>query len=62
MKNIKSKKINFFQKIFIKIARLFGFEIINQDSGFIPSSNKYLNDKSVKKVIIIKNKIINIVF
>ena len=49
MKNIKSKKINFFQKIFIKIARLFGFEIINQDSGFIPSSNKYLNDNLSKQ-------------
>ena len=44
MKKIKSNKESFLKKIFIKISRLLGYEIINQNSVFIPTSNKYLNE------------------
>ena len=38
-------KSNFFKKIFIKICRLFNFEIIDQSSLYFPISNKYINDE-----------------
>ena len=44
MKKIKSNKESFLKKIFIKMSRLLGYEIINQNSVFIPTSNKYLNE------------------
>ena len=44
MKKNKPNKESFFKKIFIKICRLLGYEIINQSSVFIPTSNKYLNE------------------
>ncbi len=44
MKKIKHNKENFLKKIFIKISRLLGYEIINQSSVFIPTSNKYLEE------------------
>ena len=44
MKKIKANKESFLKKIFIKISRLLGYEIINQNSVFIPTSNKYLNE------------------
>ena len=44
MKKIKSNKESFLKKIFVKISRLLGYEIINQNSVFIPTSNKYLNE------------------
>ena len=49
-------KINFLKKIFIKICRIFGYEIIDQSNFSMPTSNKYLNENlSVqgKKSIII---------
>ncbi len=43
MKEIKSIKKNPLIKIFIKICRLFGFEIIDQSNFSIPTSGKDLN-------------------
>ena len=45
MKKIeKSKKNNFFKKIFIKICRIIGFEIIDQSNFSSPTLGKNLND------------------
>ena len=45
MKEIKSKKPkNFFKKFFIKLCRLMGYEIIDQNNFYIPTSNKNLNE------------------
>ena len=45
MKKIeKSKKNNLFKKIFIKICRIIGFEIIDQSNFSSPSLGKELND------------------
>ena len=44
MKEIKSNKKNPLIKIFIKICRLFGFEIIDQSNFSIPTSGKDLNE------------------
>ena len=45
MKEIKSNKKSIIKKIFIKICRLLGYEIIDQSNFFIPTLNKSLNDK-----------------
>jgi len=37
-------RTNFFKKIFIKICRLFGYEIIDQSNFIIPTQEKNLND------------------
>ena len=37
-------KINFFKKIFIKICRALGFEIIDQSSFYVPTQKKSLNE------------------
>ena len=37
-------RTNFFKKIFIKICRTFGYEIIDQSSFFVPTQNKSLNE------------------
>ena len=37
-------KASFFKKIFIKICRTFGYEIIDQSSFFVPTQNKSLNE------------------
>ena len=37
-------KANFLRKLFIKICRLFGFEIIDQNNFYIPTQNKDLNE------------------
>ena len=37
-------KAGFFKKIFIKICRTFGYEIIDQSSFFVPTQNKSLNE------------------
>ena len=37
-------KTNIFKKIFIKICRTFGYEIIDQSSFFVPTQNKSLNE------------------
>ena len=45
MKNIKSsKKTSFFKKLFIKICRKLGYEIIDQNSFEVVTSNKILTD------------------
>ena len=45
MKKIKNtQKTNFFKKIFIKLCRLFGFEIIDQSNFSSPTLSKNLND------------------
>ena len=40
----KNIKPNFFKKIFIKICRIFGYEIIDQGNFSIPTQNKSLNE------------------
>ena len=40
-----NSKSHFFKKIFVKICRLFNFEIIDQSSLYFPVSNKYINDE-----------------
>ena len=44
MKEIKTNKKNLLIKIFIKLCRLFGFEIIDQSNFSIPTSGKSLSD------------------
>ena len=45
MKKIKNiKKNNFFKKIFIKICRILGFEIIDQSNFSSPTIGKKLNE------------------
>ena len=44
MKEVKSYKKNPFIKIFIKICRLLGFEIIDQSNFSVPTSNKNINE------------------
>ena len=36
-------KTNFFKKIFIKICRIFGYEIIDQSNFYVPTQKKFLN-------------------
>ena len=51
MKKIKNNKKSIIKKIFIKICRLLGYEIIDQSDFFIPTSNKSINDQiSIKGV------------
>ena len=40
-----NSKSNFFKKIFVKICRLFNFEIIDQSSLYLPVSKNFLNDE-----------------
>ena len=48
MKNIKnSKKTGFLKKIFIKLCRILGFEIIDQNTFEIVTINKKINDEQV---------------
>ena len=45
MKKIESKfKANFFKKIFIKICRVLGYEIIDQNQFYVPTLSKKLNE------------------
>tara|TARA_B100000029_G_scaffold412851_1_gene415643 strand:- start:304 stop:1341 length:1038 start_codon:yes stop_codon:yes gene_type:complete len=44
MKEIKSNKKNPIKKIFIKLCRVLGFEIIDQSNFSVPTSNKYINE------------------
>lgn len=44
MKNIKLKKNNFFKKIFIKICRKLGYEIVDQSNFYLPVSNTFGNE------------------
>ena len=44
MKKIKNNtRSNFFKKLFIKLCRLMGYEIIDQNTFFVPTLNKSLN-------------------
>ena len=40
---IKSVKSNFFKKIFVKICRILGYEIIDQSNFYVPTQKKTLN-------------------
>jgi hypothetical protein len=45
MKKIKNtNKSNFFKKLFVKLCRLLGFEIIDQSNFNSPTLNKGLNE------------------
>ena len=37
-------KTNFFKKIFIKICRIFGYEIIDQSNFYVPTQEKALGE------------------
>ena len=44
MKKIENiRKINFLKKLFVKLCRIIGFEIIDQSSLYIPISEKSAN-------------------
>ena len=43
-KQNKSTKKNFIKKIFIKICRMFGYEIIDQGNFYIPTQKKFLDE------------------
>ena len=40
----KTNKSSFLKKLFIKLCRLFGFEIIDQSNFYLPTSDKYGNE------------------
>tara|TARA_B100000700_G_scaffold323176_1_gene426376 strand:- start:493 stop:1521 length:1029 start_codon:yes stop_codon:yes gene_type:complete len=44
MREIRSKNKNVLAKIFVKLCRIFGFEIIDQSNFSIPTSNKDINE------------------
>ena len=44
MREIKSDKKGILTKVFIKLCRLFGFEIIDQSNFSIPTMGKSLNE------------------
>ena len=49
MKDIKnSKKVSFFKKLFIKICRKLGYEIIDQNSFEVVTADKKLTDNLSK--------------
>ena len=57
MKIEKEKKNkNFLKKIFIKVCRIFGYEIIDQSNFFVPTQNKSLNENFVEKLKSSKNQ------
>ena len=43
-KLLHKEQYSFFKKLFIKISRKIGFEVIDQSRFFVPSSNLKLND------------------
>ena len=43
-KIINVNKKNFFKKTFIKICRILGFEIIDQNNFYVPTQEKFLNE------------------
>jgi hypothetical protein len=49
IENTRSKSV--FKKIFIKICRLFGYEIIDQNTFSVPTQNKSLNESLSKQGI-----------
>ena len=45
MKKLDSKtKTKFFKKIFIKVSRILGFELIDQSNFYVPTQEKSLGD------------------
>ena len=46
---IKTTKSSFLKKIFIKISRLFGFEIIDQANFYLPNSDRFA-DVNLSKI------------
>ena len=48
MKIKKENKTPWFTKIFIKICRLLGYEIIDQSNFYLPVSNQYINENLSK--------------
>ena len=45
MKEIKFKKRNnFIKKVFVKLCRLMGYEIIDQSNFYVPTSDKNLDE------------------
>jgi len=42
-KQNSSVKTSFFKKIFVKICRIFGYEIIDQNNFYVPTQEKTLN-------------------
>ena len=40
----KTTKSSFFKKIFIKISRLLGFEIIDQSDFYLPTSERFASE------------------
>ena len=47
-KQNKSVKKNFFKKFFIKICRILGYEIIDQNILYLPTSDKFINEELSK--------------
>ena len=43
-KQKKYNKANYIKKIFVKICRIFGYEIIDQSNFYVPTQKKNLND------------------
>ena len=43
-KLLHKEQYSFFKKLFIKISRKIGFEVIDQSRFFVPSSNLKLNE------------------
>ena len=49
MKKINTTvKTNFFKKIFVKICRILGYEIIDQNNLYLPTSDKFINEELSK--------------
>ena len=44
MKEINTNKKNFLKKIFIKVCRILGYEIIDQSNFHVPTQKKSLNE------------------
>ena len=38
-------KTSFLKKIFIKICRIIGYEIIDQNNLYLPTSNKFIDEE-----------------
>ena len=49
MKELKNTKKSIYKKIFIKICRLFGYEIIDQSNFSIPTLNKSISERVSNK-------------
>ena len=43
-KQYNLNKNNFFKKIFVKICRILGYEIIDQSNFYVPTQTKFINE------------------